>query len=205
MLRSSLYFAFPQLGLALVQSIPALAISLIAGSSAVTGYTVLMRLFSPFQQGQTILLSPIWPAYTEAHARGDHHWVRRTFWKTVMAFLFLAAGVAGVAWQSKAILGLWIGRSAVLADRRLAAFAAAWCILQMSAQPFINYLTGVGRLRRLAWAATPGLLVSALALFWGLGKGTVNGVLEAGTLGLALGVLPPIAWATIHSLRKNEA
>jgi O-antigen/teichoic acid export membrane protein len=205
MLRSSLYFAFPQFGLALVQSAPALAISLAAGSSAVTGYTLLMRLFGPFQQGQIILLTPVWPAYTEAHTRGDHSWVRRTFLMTMIAFVILAAGVAGVAWQSQAILALWIGPSAVYTGRRLAALAAAWCILQMSAQPFIYYLTGVGRLRNLAWVATPGLLISALALFWGFGSGTVNGVLEAGAIGLLLGLLPPIAWETIGSLRRNVA
>jgi O-antigen/teichoic acid export membrane protein len=203
-LRSSMYFAFPQLGLALVQSIPPLAISIAASSSAVTGYTLLMRLFSPFQQGQIILLSPVWPAYTEAHAREDHAWVSRTFWRTLAALGILSAGVAGVAWQSQALLRLWIGPSANYTDRRLAALTAAWCILQMAAQPFIYYLVGVGRLHRLAWAATPGLLASAAALIWGFGKGTVNGVLEAGAAGLALGLLPPVIWEALRTLRSHE-
>lgn len=204
MLRSSLLFALPQFGLALVQSAPALAISLAAGSSAVTGYTLLMRLFSPFQQGQMILLTPVWPAYTEAHAREDHAWVGRTFRRTIAAFLLLAAGVCAAAWQAKLIFGLWIGPGAVDIGRRLAALAAAWCILQMAAQPFIYYLVGVGRLHRLAWTATPGLVAASIALFWGFGSGTVDGVLEAGALMLAIGLLPPIAWDTVRALRRHE-
>jgi O-antigen/teichoic acid export membrane protein len=204
MLRSSLLFAVPQVGLALVQSCPALAISFAAGSSAVTGYTLLMRLFSPFQQGQNLLLTPVWPAYTEAHARSDHAWVVRTFWRTMAALGLLAAGIGAAAWQSPALLRLWVGPTAAFMDRRLAALAAAWCLLQMAAQPFIYYLIGVGKLRRLAWAASPGLLISAVALFWGFGKGTVEGVLEAGTAGLALALLPPVIWQTIRTLRSHE-
>lgn len=202
MLRSSLYFAFPQTGLALVQSAPALAISLAAGSSAVTGYTLLMRLFGPFQQGQLILLTPVWPAYTEANARGEHPWVSRTFWRTGAAFLALAAGVAAVAWQSQPILRLWVGPSAQTAQG-LAALAAAWCIVQMAAQPPIYYLIGVGRLHRLAWVATPGLLIAASALFWASRGGTVSGVLGAGAVGFAAALLPPLAWATAASMRSS--
>ena len=204
MLRSSLFFTFPQVALALVQSAPAIAISMASGSSAVTEYNLLMRLFGPFQQGQTILLNPVWPAYTEAHARGEHPWVSRTFWRTAAAFLALAIGVAAFAWQSHAILRLWIGPSAAIAGSRLAALTAAWCVLQMAAQPMIFYLIGVGRLHRLAWTATPGLLVSASALFWASRGGTVNGVLEAGSIGLALALLPPLAWTTVRAMQGRE-
>lgn len=203
MLRSSLFFAFPQFGIALVQSAPALAISMAAGSAAVTGYTLLMRLFGPFQQGQILLLNPVWPAYTEAHARGDHPWVSRTFWRTGAAFLALSAGVAAVAWQSQAILGIWIGPAAGHTGRRLAAVTASWCVLQMAVQPLIYYLIGVGRLRRLAWAATPGLVISGAALFWASRGGTVNGVLEAGSVGLVFAILP-LGWESLRVMRQHE-
>ena len=205
MLQSSLLFALPQIGLALVQSAPAIAISLAAGSASVTGYTILMRLFSPFQQGQILLLAPVWPAYTEAHARMDHAWVARTFWHTMAALALLALGVAVVAQGAPAILRLWVGPVASIVDRRLTGLSAAWCLAFMGAQPFIYYLIGVGKLRTLAKAATPGLFLATLALFWGFGLGTVNGVLEAGTAGLLLFLLPPIAWATVRTLRSHEA
>jgi O-antigen/teichoic acid export membrane protein len=203
MLRSSLYFAFPQFGMALVQSVPALAISVGAGSSYVTGYNLLIRLFSPFQQGQMILLGPVWPAYTEAHEKADHSWVERTFWRTVLAFGALAAGVALAAWQSHRLLLLWVGHSADLVVPSLAAVVAAWCILQMAAQPFIFYLMGVGRLRQLAWVATPGLLLTALALFLGGLGGTVYDVLAAGSVTLAVTLLPPLAWEAARAMRLH--
>jgi O-antigen/teichoic acid export membrane protein len=200
MLQSSLYFSFPQFGLALVQSAPAIAISMAAGSSAVTGYTLLVRLFGPFQQGQIILLNPVWPAYIEAHARGDHPWIGRTFWRTGAAFAGLSLGVAVCAWGSPRILGVWIGPSAVAAAAGLGAVTAAWCILQMAVQPLVFLLIGIGRLRPLAWAATPGLVASTLALFWASRAGSVKGVLEAGSAGLCLAILP-LAFETARAVR----
>lgn len=203
MLQSSALFAAPQFALALVQSAPALAISVAAGSSAVTAYTLLMRLFSPLLQGQLILLTPVWPAYTEARMRGDHAWVERTFRRSVAFLVVLCVGVALAAWQSPLLFRLWIGPGAVSAGTLLVSLAAAWCILQMAAQPFIYYLIGVGRLQRLARCATPGLLLSALGLFWGFGRGTDTGVLAAGVAGLALLLMPPLVWASVRSLRDD--
>jgi O-antigen/teichoic acid export membrane protein len=204
MMRSSLYFAFPQLGMALVQSMPAIAISVAAGAPAVTGYNLLIRMFGPFQQGQQIMLNPIWPAYTEAHSRSDHPWVARTFWRTVVAFGFLAVAIAGVAWQSHALLRLWIGPNAVLVGPELTSLVAAWCLLQMAAQPCIFYLMGVGRLGRLAWAATPGFLLSSLALLLGSRTGTSAGVLLYGALALAATLLPPLIWETFRAMKEHR-
>jgi O-antigen/teichoic acid export membrane protein len=202
MLRSSLYFAFPQFGMALLQSAPAVAISIAAGSSAVTGYNLLLRLFSPFQQGQVILLTPVWPAYTEAHERQDHTWNERTLLRTLGAFGALSAGVALVAWQSHAILSIWVGGSADKVPAGLASLVAVWVVLQMAAQPFLYYLIGVGRLRQLAWAATPGFLIASAALFFGRITGSVAGVLGAGAAALVLALLPPLAWETFRTARR---
>ncbi len=203
MLRSSLHYAFPQLGLALVQSAPALAISVAAGSAGVTGYNLLIRMFSPFQQGQVLLLNPVWPAYTEAHTRADHAWIARAFWRTVAAFCCLAVGIAAVAWQSHALLRIWIGPSAVLVGPSLTALITLWCLLQMAAQPLLYYLMGAGRLHQLAWAATPGLLISAAALFWGARSGTVGSIFAAGSVAMAATLLPPLAWATARAMRAG--
>lgn len=205
MLLSSALFAFPQFGLALIQSTPALAISMAAGTSSVTAFNLLLRLFGPFQQGQIILLTPVWPAYTEAHARGDHAWVSRTFWRTIAAFVALASGLAAVACMWHPILSAWVGTSASAVSGGSVAPVAAWCLLQMAAQPFIYYLTGVGRLRQLAWAATPGLLLCAASLFLDTRNGGVGGVLEFGSMVLALALLPPLLFVTVKSMREHES
>ncbi len=199
MLRSSLYYAFPQFGMALVQSAPALAISVAAGSSAVTGYNLLMRLFSPFQQGQH---PPV--------GRFGRLTSRRTQTATIPGSggPLAAPAPPSPSWRlaSASAPGdrpdarLWIGHSAVTVAAGLAAVTALWCILQMAVQPFMFLLIGLGRLRPLAWVATPGLVASTLALFLATRAGSVKGVLEAGSAGLCLAILP-LAFETARAVR----
>jgi len=201
LLRTSFYYSFPQLGTALVQSVPALAISMAAGAAAVTGYNLLFRIFGPVQQVQMILLTPIWPAYTEAHIRRDHAWITRTFWRTGAMFLGLGVVLALIAWKAQAILHLWVGTADAVGPR-LAAVVAAWCLLQMAAQPSIYYLVGIGRLRALAWSATPGLAAAVVALFLGARFGSAARVLECGAAALAVVLLPPLLAATFSALKS---
>ena len=201
LLRSSLYVSLPQFGLALIQSAPAIAIAMAAGSSAVTGYNLLMRLFNPIQQAQVLLLTPVWPAYTEAHVRRDHAWIGRAFRGTLVGLAATVTALVVVAWQSPALLHLWIGRDAVLVGAGVTFLTALWCILQMALQPFIYYLMGSGQMRRLAYSATPGLILSAAALFAGARSGSVGVILAAGAASLGIVLLPAIAWQTLASLR----
>ena len=196
----------PPIWIALLQSAPALAISIAAGSSAVTGYNLLVRLFGPFQQGQVILLTPIWPAYTEAHEKADHHWIKRTFGRTLAAFGAFAIGLVAVGWQSHRLLTVWVGpSSADLVSSILTRHVAIWCLLQMLAQPFLYFLVGVGRLRQLAWAATPGLVISASVLFSFAHGGTVDEILDAGSLALAFTLLPFVAWQVFSYMRRQDS
>lgn len=203
MLRSSGYFTLPQAGSAFLQSAPALAISVAAGPAAVTAYTLLLRLFSPFQQGQLMHLTPVWPAYTEAAERKDYRWVRHTFVRTLGIWAALAAGVAFATWQSAALLKLWIGTSAAPVTPGLAAAVGLWCILQMAVQPLMYLLIGTGCLRQLAWWGTPGFVLSAVVLFVAARTGSARLLLESGSLSAALTLLPPLAWQSLRELRRQ--
>jgi len=203
LVKSSLWYAFPQTGQALVQSVPPLAISLAAGPDAVTAFNLLMRLFGLLQQGQVLLLAPIWPAYTEAAVRGDHGWIRRTFWRSALAWAGLAAAAAGVGGAAHLLLRLWVGDATHLVSPRLTAVVGVWCVLQMAGQPPIYFLLGLGRLPQLAWAATPGLFLTVGALLWGTVGRTAPAVLIAGAVAFAVLVLPPllaIVWSSLRTL-----
>ena len=49
------------------------------GAAAVTPYSVTWRLFNYTMIFQVLASPSYWPAYTEAFARGDRAWVRRSF------------------------------------------------------------------------------------------------------------------------------
>ena len=195
MLASSATFAFPQVGLALIQTLPNVAISMAAGPEAVTAFNILMRLFGTIQQVQIIYLTPIWPAYTEAQIRGDVGWIGKTLQQTFVVTGLFSAGAALTAWQMPLLLHLWLHSADTTPAPLLVAVTACWCIAQLLIQPFVYYLMGMGRLQTLAASASPGLILVGGSLFLGVLAHSPVAVLTLGSVTLAVAVLPWIALA----------
>lgn len=76
------------------------------GASDVTPYSVTWRLAGYAAVLQTAVLPSLWPAYSEAYARGDYDWVRRMFWNTVR----IAMGAVTIAVLILAFFGQWLIR-----------------------------------------------------------------------------------------------
>jgi O-antigen/teichoic acid export membrane protein len=193
----------PQVGLAFVQAAPPLALSLAAGPVAATAYNLYQRLFSPVTQGQIMYLTPLWPAVTEAHVRGEAAWVRRAFGQSLLVAFACILALAGLTWQSGPLLGWWVGAAAAPAVGPLAWLTCGWFTAQVAWQPLMYLLVGLGRLSALAaWSLTGVALCLAGmlgALAWHTGA---TGVLAGATLGLALGGLPGLALAATHALHS---
>ncbi len=76
--RVSGMFFVVQLAALLIYQTDNLIIAHFLGASQVTPYSVTWRLFSFTTMLQSVVFPFLWPAYTEAFARGDGAWIRRT-------------------------------------------------------------------------------------------------------------------------------
>ena len=202
----SLLFSVPQLGLALVQAAPPFVLSLAAGPIAATAFNLLQRLFSPVTQGQILFLNPLWPAVTEAHVRGESAWVHRAFRQSLLVALGCMLALGVLTQFSGPLLHAWIGGAAVLAPAPLAWLTCAWFVTQVAWQPLMYLLVGVGELSALAvWGLVgPGLSLVAMAVAVAR-HGSATAVLAGAVIGLALGGLPGLAFATARALRGSRA
>lgn len=203
LLAESGWFAGPQLGLALLQAAPPLALSLAAGPVAATGFNLLQRLTGPILQAQIIHLTPLWAACTEAHARGDGPWLRGALRRSLLVAVACATGLLTIALLARPLLGGWVGAEAARPALGLVWPAAGWFLLQIAWQPPVYFLVGIGRLRALArW----GVLGPAAALLVLFGAGPlvpdVGWLLGLATLALALLGLAGLAAATRSAVRE---
>lgn len=123
-----------------------LVLTRILGPEAAAQYSVPLKLFlaPPLLLG--FFLTPLWPAYGEAFARGDAEWARRTFHRslwigltttTVSAVLLLIFG----RW----IILRWAGPSIQPTDLLLWGLAS-WCVLHGIGGPIAMLLTGARKL-----------------------------------------------------------
>lgn len=193
--------ALPQFGQALIQAAPAFALSLAAGPAAVTGYALLMRLYSPLLHGQTLAQAPFWPAYTEARVRGDLPWVRRAFRSSLLIAAAVGAALAVVTAYAQPLVRWWTHNATVAPATATAWIVYLWALAQVASQPLFNLLLGIGRIRALAACTVAGAAAALAGLF--AAGATDARVIGGGTLGLALVGVPALAWATTRALRTG--
>jgi O-antigen/teichoic acid export membrane protein len=102
----------------------------VLGPGAAATYAVTLRLFTLAPKLVELLLLQIWPAYTDALARGDPDWVRSTLRKSVViAFGTSTAWATGLVILAGPILDIWTGGT-IHADAPLLIGLAVWTVLQ---------------------------------------------------------------------------
>lgn len=194
--RASLFFVFPQFSLAVLAWLPALIISLGSGAAAVTAFNLIQRLLGPLGQGQAILLTPLWPAYTEARLRRDFTWLRRAEQRAWRTTLLLTAAIALVCWQADLLIRWWVGPTASQPEPALVWLTGLWSALLMIGRHYIYFLVGLDRLPVLARHAALGAAGAVAGLAAGGLWGGASAALALGSLGYALLGLPGLVIAS---------
>jgi O-antigen/teichoic acid export membrane protein len=153
------------------------------GSTALANATdsiVAIRLLGPDQAGMIAIcgkifgagqalvlatLTPLWPAFSEALARRDLPWVRRTMRRALLAGIGGASLFAfGLAFTTNALVHLWIGPAMTMPTSLLAA-NTAWLVLVGAGNALGMLLNGAGIVRlQIAAALAYGLIAFALKL-----------------------------------------
>ncbi len=84
-------------------------ISHIAGPESVTQYNISYKLLNVVVMVYTIILNPLWPAFTDAYTKEDYVWMKNTYSKMLKLYGMLCIMVALVVMLSPFIIKLWVG------------------------------------------------------------------------------------------------
>ena len=97
--HGGLFFAL-QLAASFVYAPDNVIIAQTLGPTSVAHYSVAAKLFTVSVLLSDVALAPLWPAYGEAMARGDHEWVHRTLARSIQLAAF-----ASILFSSLLIVG----------------------------------------------------------------------------------------------------
>lgn len=86
-----------------------LLISHIAGPESVTQYNISYKIFNVVAMVYSIILNPLWPAFTDAYTKKDYTWMKNVYHKMARIFMLLIFIIVFITVCSPIIYQIWVG------------------------------------------------------------------------------------------------
>lgn len=142
-------------------------ISNVSSPAEVTSYNLAYKYLNIAMMLFTIIMGPLWPAYTDAYTKKDFDWMRRTKNKMNKVLLFSVIGCAALVLVSKPFYKIWIGSRAeisLLMTLLVALYVMAYCWNQLNG----ILLVGMGKIKlETIWVLIGMIVHIPLSLFLG--------------------------------------
>lgn len=159
-------------------------ISNISGAEDVTAYNIAYKYLGVAMMIYTIILTPLWPAFTDAYTKKDFAWMKNIYHK--MTILFIASTIILLIMTliSPYIYHLWIGEKAHVPFEMTAVIAIymiihSWDTLQ------IQLINGIGCVKLQSYMMLVGLIIHIpLSLFLGKYTNAIGVVLSMITINI---------------------
>lgn len=146
LLNIGVQFFLLQLSGILLFSFANLLISHMFGPENVTPYNIAYRYFSLIPMSMNLLLAPMWSATTDAYARGDIEWIRKTMKKIKKVLLVITLCIAVMIALSDFVYRIWVG-SEVAIPTGISVLMGIYVCIQVCSLTYSNFLNGLGKLK----------------------------------------------------------
>lgn len=192
-LRTGGYLVVAQLALVAAPTADFIVGNQLLGPAEMAEYAVASKLFVVIQMPLTLFLSPFWPSYSEALARGEGAWVKRALARTTLVAL-IAGTVLGLiaTLGGGTIIRLWVGE-VVQPSVGLLAGLAAWTVASVVGTNLTFFLAAARDVRVPALLSALMFLLSLGARFVFVEQMGVSGLPWATVLTYLLAFLCPLS------------
>jgi O-antigen/teichoic acid export membrane protein len=204
LLRDGFLFFVLQIAMAVAFTSDTLVVAQLIGPEGVAEYGVASKLFVIPAGIVAIALSPLWPAYGEAIARGDVAWARSTLVRSIK----VALSISVIAAMSLVVLGepiiaVWVGASVAPPFLLLLCFGV-WIVLSAVGSSVAMLLNGAREIRAQAAAAATMAIANLGLSIWLTSRIGVAGVVLGTVIAYGVFVLAPMAIYVPAVLRRIE-
>ncbi len=145
------------------------------GPEAVTTYNVAYKYFNLLVIAYTIVLAPMWNAYTDAYVKGDMAWIATNFGRALKLWALSLVGGAAMLALSHLFYHIWVG------DKVDVPFSVSLCTLGYVSMFNLNncvtyLLNGLNKIRVQIITSLLGTLLYVAAVMWMGGSLGVEGI-----------------------------
>jgi len=190
------------LSAALGQLSDSFVIARLGGAAVVPELAVPAKLFQLLLLPATLLVIPLWPAYGEAHARGDRAWLVRTLWRSTAAAVGIAILGCAVLWLIGTwLVGVWTHGTVHAPLAVLVPLGLAACLTALGSS-LGTFLNAIGKnVAHAVWAVA--MAVVSFGLKWALFPGWgPAGVAWATVIGYGVFLALPLLWLVRRETRR---
>lgn len=153
-------------------------ISHIDGPTAVTQYNIAYKILNVIVMVYTIILSPLWPAFTDAYTQKDFTWMKNIYRKMTYVFYFLCIAVICTVLASPILYKIWIGNKVDI-PFILTCSIAIYTIIHCWDSLQVMLINGVGTVKLQTYVVLIGLILHIpLSLFLGQFIGILGVILS---------------------------
>lgn len=132
-------------------------ISNVSGPNEVTSYNIAYKYMAVAMMIYNIILSPLWPAFTDAYTKKDFDWMKRIYSKIVKVYMLSVVVIVLMVIVSPLVYRLWIGNTELVPMLMTIAVAVYIAVNSWdSLQVFI--INGIGAVKLQTYVTLVGLI-----------------------------------------------
>lgn len=146
-------------------------ISHVSSPLQVTSYNIAYKFIHLAMMAYLIIVSPLWPAYSDAYVRQDFTWMRNMRNKMAKILMLSIAAIAVMVVISPFVYHIWIGNKAevpFIMTCLVALYVSLYCCMNLNGY----LLSGMGKIQLSTYLACGGMILHIplslfLSRFWG--------------------------------------
>lgn len=142
-------------------------ISNVSGPESVTSYNIAYKYMGIAMMAFNIILTPLWPAFTDAKTKNDFNWMRKVYKKMSILYVYSVFVMIIMAIIAPWVYNIWIGTKADI-SYIMTLFVCIYVIIQNWDGLQVNLINGIGTVKLQTYVTTLGLFLHIpLSLYLG--------------------------------------
>ena len=173
-------------------------ISNVSGPEEVTSYNIAYKYMGIAMMAYAIILSPLWPAFTDAYTSKDYKWMRKVY-KAMSKFYLVSVGVMlFMLFLSPVAYKIWIGDKADI-PFVMTLVVCLYMVIHNWDSLQVNLINGIGAIQLQTYVTIIGLVLHIPLSVW-LGK-----YIGLGALGVVVSMIViNVIYSTFFTIQINK-
>jgi len=143
--NQGIQFFIIQIAVVVIFTTDKILITQLFGPEYVANYDIVFKLFSIISIVHSLIMAPLWSAYTDAYYRRDIIWIKQTIKYQIKIYPFICLSVIFLTFTSQSIISLWIGGN-VIVDYSLIISMAFFILISTWNNIFAYFVNAINQL-----------------------------------------------------------